>query len=288
MTASAGHRPKTAAWGRVIREALRYGVLVIGAALMLAPFVWMVSTSLKAPDEIFDPGFSLLPDTLYAWENYHRAFTEVPMARFLLNGVIVCGGILLFQIVLAVPCAYALAKLRFKGASILFALVLFALMIPSQVPAIPLYLVLTQLGLLNTYWALILPSAISVFAIFLFRQFFRTVPDDLIAAARIDGLSEFSIVWRIVLPTAWPAVTAFAIFSVVAHWNELFWPLIVITDTAMAPPPLGILYFRDQEAGSDYGALMAGTTIITAPLVLAFLLAQRRFIEGITLTGIKG
>jgi multiple sugar transport system permease protein len=267
---------------------LRYLLLGLGVLVMLLPFVWMVAISLKPPHEIFEPGFRLLPGKLYALENYERALTAVPMLRFLFNGVIVCAGILFCQIVLAVPCAYALAKLRFKGASILFGLVLFGLMIPSHVPAIPLYLGFTRLGLLNTYWALILPSAISVFAIFLFRQFFRTVPDDLINAARVDGLSEFAIVWRIVLPTAWPAITAFSIFSVVAHWNELFWPMIVITDTAMATPPLGILYFRDQEAGSDYGALMAGTTIITAPLVIAFILAQRRFIEGITLTGVKG
>lgn len=273
---------------KVFLEGVRYLLLTVGAIIILAPFIWMISISLKPPHEIFDPEFQLLPEEFYAVENYRRALTAVPMLRFLLNGIIVCGGILFFQILLAVPCAYALAKLNFRGASVLFGLVLLGLMIPSHVPAIPLYLAFTQMGLLNTYWALILPSAISVFAIFLFRQFFRTVPNDLINAARVDGLSEFSIVWRIVLPTAWPAVTAFAIFSVAAHWNELFWPMIVVTDTDMATPPLGILFFRDQEAGSDYGALMAGTTIITAPLVIAFLLAQRRFIEGITLSGVKG
>lgn len=273
---------------KLFLEGVRYLLLTVGAIIILAPFIWMISISLKPPHEIFGPEFQFLPEELYAVENYRRALTAVPMLRFLLNGIIVCGGILFFQILLAVPCAYALAKLNFRGASILFGLVLLGLMIPSHVPAIPLYLAFTQMGLLNTYWALILPSAISVFAIFLFRQFFRTVPNDLINAARVDGLSEFSIVWRIVLPTAWPAVTAFAIFSVAAHWNELFWPMIVVTDTDMATPPLGILFFRDQEAGSDYGALMAGTTIITAPLVIAFLLAQRRFIEGITLSGVKG
>ena len=269
-------------------EALRILLLGAGAVVMLAPFVWMVATSLKSPSEIFAAGFSLWPEDFNAYANYARAFTEVPMLRFLLNGVIVCTGILFFQIVTAVPCAYALAKLGFRGGTIVFGMVLVGLMIPSHVPAIPLYLAFANLGLLNTYWALIIPSAVSAFAIFLFRQFFRSVPDDLINAARVDGLSEFSIVWRIVVPTAWPAITAFSIFSVVANWNDLFWPLIVLTDTALATPPLGILFFRDQEAGSDYGALMAGTTIITAPLVIVFLLAQRRFIEGITLSGVKG
>ncbi|MFN3461931.1 MAG: carbohydrate ABC transporter permease [Oceanibaculum sp.] len=271
-----------------IRAGLRFVVLMAGAALMLAPFVWMVAISLKPPAEIFDPGFRLLPRDWHAVENYTRAATEVPLLRFLLNGVIVCAGILFFQIAAAVPCAYALAKFKFPGRGLVFALVLLGLMIPSHVPAIPLYIALAKLGMLDTYAALIAPSAISVFAIFLFRQFFRTLPDDLIHAARVDGMGEFAIVWRVVLPSAWPALTAFSIFSVVAHWNDLFWPMIVITDMNLATPPLGIVFFRDQESGSDYGALMAGTVIMTAPLVAAFLLAQRRFIEGITLSGLKG
>jgi multiple sugar transport system permease protein len=156
------------------------------------------------------------------------------------------------------------------------------------VPALPLYVAFSQAGILNTYAALILPFTISVFAIFLFRQFFKALPDDLIAAARIDGMGEFSIVWRVVLPNALPAATAFAIFSVVAHWNDLFLPLIVIQKGDLYTPAMGILAFRSVEAGEDYGALMAAALLVTAPLVLAFLLAQRRFIEGITMTGLKG
>jgi multiple sugar transport system permease protein len=128
----------------------------------------------------------------------------------------------------------------------------------------------------------------SLFGIFWIRQFFRTIPDDLIHAARLDGLSEFSIVWRIMLPAAMPALVAFGILSVVIHWNDYFWPLLVITSPDMAMPALGTVYLRNTEAGTDYGPLMAGTAIITAPLVIAFLFAQRRFIEGMTLTGLKG
>jgi multiple sugar transport system permease protein len=141
---------------------------------------------------------------------------------------------------------------------------------------------------LNSYFALSAPFFISVFGIFLFLQFFRAMPDDLISAARLDGMSEAGIVMRVIVPNAWPAITAFSIFSVVAHWNDLFWPLIVINGMERATPPLGLLYFRAAEAGDDYGALMAATLIITLPLLLAFLAAQRRFIEGITLTGLKG
>ena len=156
-----------------------------------------------------------------------------------------------------------------------------------QVPALPLYMGLAQVGLLNTYFAIMMPFFLSVFAIFLFRQFFKSYPDEIIHAARLDGMSEFEIVWLIVVPSAWPAIAAFSVFSIVAHWNDLYWPLIVISDTHLATPPLGMMFFADAETGSNYGALTAAATVLTAPLVVAFLIARRRFIEGITMTGIK-
>lgn len=268
--------------------AFRHAVLLLGAAVMLAPFVWMVSTSMKPPHEIFSHDIRLLPAQWYAIENYRDAFTKVPLLRYLANGVIVTGAIFLCQALFALPCAYALAKLRFRGRDAAFSLVLLGLLVPPQVPAIPLYLMMFKAGLLDTYAALVLPSTISVFGIFLMRQFFKTVPDDLVHAARLDGCSEFAIVWRIMLPTALPALSAFGIFSLVWNWNDYFWPLLVVASPEMATPPLGTVFFRNEEAGSDFGPLMAGTVVITLPLLLAFLLAQRRFIEGITLTGVKG
>ena len=262
-------------------------VLCFGAALVLVPFVWMISLSLKPAAEIFSPDFTLLPAQI-EWRNYVKAFTEVPLHRFLLNGVIVCFGILFFQLLLAVPLAYALAVRDFKLRGLLFGLVLAGLLVPYHVTAVPLFLGLAELKLLNTYSALIIPFIASVFGIFLFRQYFAALPADLIDAARVDGLSESAIAWRIAFPNAWPAVTAFAIFSVVAHWNDLFWPLIAVSDRDLATPPRGVLYFRDEEAGSDVGPLMAAATVINAPLVLGFLLAQRRFIQGFTMSGLKG
>ncbi len=262
-------------------------VLICGAVFILLPFVWMVVTSLKSPSEIFTVDFSLWPKHVNAVENNGRALTKVPLLRFALNGFIVCAGILIVQVLVAVPCAYALAKLRFPGRNALFALVLLGLCIPVQVPALPLYMGLASLGLLNTYFAIMMPFFLSVFAIFLFRQFFKGYPDEIIQAARLDGMSEFEIVWRIVVPSSWPAIAAFSVFSVVAHWNDLYWPLIVINDMNRATPPLGMLFFADSETGSNYGSLTAAATVITAPLVLAFLIARRRFIEGITMTGIK-
>ena len=266
---------------------VRHALLILGAGIMLAPFVLMISISFKPPGEVFAPQFTLLPQQWYAVENYTAAFTRVPLARFILNGFLVTFCIFVMQAITALPMAYALAKLRFAGRETCFTLVVLALLIPPQVPAIPLYIAMWQLDLLNTYAGIILPSTISVFGIFMMRQFFRTVPNDLIAAARMDGLSEFAIVWRIMLPTAMPALTAFACLSFIWNWNEFFWPFLVVQDEALMTPPLGIAFFSNAEAGTSFGPLMAAATAVTAPLVLAFLLAQRAFVEGVTMTGIK-
>jgi multiple sugar transport system permease protein len=269
-------------------RAFRLLLLSSGAAVVLFPFVWMVATSFKPQAEVFSSGLSLVPTRWAIAENYGKALTRIPMARILGNGAIVCALIVVFQVLFALPCAYALAKLRFRGREALFGLVLLGLLIPIHAISIPLYAVARELALLNTLAVLVLPFTLSVFAIFLFRQFIKALPDDLIAAARMDGLAEGAIVWRIVLPNAWPAATAFAIFSVVAHWNDLYWPLITVSQTHLATPPLGLLFFRAAEAGDDYGALMAATVVVTLPLVLLFLLAQRTFIDGMTMTGLKG
>ena len=220
--------------------------------------------------------------------NYSKAFTEAPLLRYLLNGVIVTVSIFLIQMVVALPAAYALAKLRFWGREVVFGMVLFCLLIPVHAIALPLYIMLAKLGLANSYAALVIPWTISVFGIFLMRQFFMTVPDDLVDAARMDGMTELSIVWRVMLPTAVPALLAFAIFSVVAHWNDYFWPRIVISGSRdLFTPPLGLREFKGDADGSFFGPMMATATIIVTPLIVAFLLAQKRFIEGITLSGMK-
>ncbi|WP_322515170.1 carbohydrate ABC transporter permease [Rhodopseudomonas palustris] len=266
---------------------LRHVVLLCGALVVLTPFIWMISTASKPPAEIYTSDVHLIPHHFALWENLQEAFAKSNLGRFLLNGLIVTVSIFVLQVLVALPAAYALAKLRFVGRKTLFALVLFGILIPPQATAIPVFLLLHQIGALDSYAALVLPFTISVFGIFLMRQFFKTVPDDLIDAARMDGISEFGIVWRVMLPTAIPAVTAFGIFSVVAHWNDYFWPLIVLNSEQLRTPPLAVAHFRNAEAGTNYGPLMAAALVIITPLVIAFLLAQRRFIEGITMTGLK-
>ena len=292
-------------WGL---EIWKHIVLISGTLIVILPFYLMLSFSFKSPQEIqsISGGFfgaqemmtdrrclkagkseeecTMLPIVF----NYRSAFEEAPLLRYLLNGVIVTLSIFVIQVIIALPCAYALAKLNFWGKDVVFGLVIFCLLIPVHAIALPLYLMLAKLGLTDTYAALVIPWTISVFGIFLMRQFFKTVPDDLINAARMDGMSEFSIVWKVMLPTAIPALLAFAIFSVVAHWNDYFWPRVVITgDRDIMTPPLGLRMFKSDMDGNEYGPLMAAATVIVAPLVVAFLLAQRRFIEGITLTGMK-
>jgi multiple sugar transport system permease protein len=290
------------------QEALKHAVLILGALIVIAPFYVMVSYSLKSPREIetntggFFGAQELMVDeycvklgnaredcletpVVY---NYTQSFKKAPLLRYLANGVFVTASIFLIQVLIALPCAYALSKLRFWGRDIVFGMVLFCLLIPVHAIALPLYIMLAKVGLTNTYAALIVPWTISVFGIFLMRQFFMTVPDDLIDAARMDGMSEFSIIWRVMLPTAIPALLAFAIFSVVAHWNDYFWPRVVITgDRDLYTPPLGMREFKGDADGSIWGPMMATATIIVAPLIVAFLLAQKRFIEGITLSGMK-
>ena len=266
----------------------RLALLTVLSLVVLAPYLFMLSASVKPGGEIFQASLNLWPQHFYGVENYRKALTQVPLPRILLNGVLVCAVLLVLQLLFAVPCAYALAKLRWPGRGLVFALVLLGLLIPAHVPALPLYVALAKLGLLDTYVALTAPFAVSVFAIFMFRQAFRALPDELIHAARLDGMSEPGIVWRVILPNAWPTATAFATFSIVAHWNDLFWPLIAIQTERMATPALGVLFFRAEEGGNDIGALMAASVVTTAPIVAAFLLAQRRFIQGVATAGLKG
>jgi len=289
-------------------ETIKHVVLILGSLIVLLPFYVMLSYSFKSPAEIMqntggffgtqelfrddyciklgnDVADCMVTPFIY---NYTTAFEKAPLVRYLFNGVVVTASIFFIQVLVALPCAYALAKLRFLGREAVFGLVLFCLLIPVHAIALPLYIMLAKLGLTNTYAALVIPWTISVFGIFLMRQFFMTVPDDLIDAARMDGMSEFSIIWNVMLPTAIPALLAFAIFSVVAHWNDYFWPRIVVTgDRSLFTPPLGLREFKGDADGDNFGPMMATATIIVAPLIVAFMIAQRRFIEGITLSGMK-
>ena len=266
---------------------VRHSILIVTGLFALLPFIWMLSLSIKPADEIFQSDFHLLPSNLEGLDNYRVVFTNAPMLRFLFNGVLVCGSIFILQLLVCIPCAYALAKLRFRGRDTIFSVVLVALLIPPQVLAVPHFILLYYTNLLDSYGALILPWVFSAFGVFLLRQFFRTIPDDLIQAAQLDGLSEAAIIWRIMIPISAPAIAAFGIFSVISHWNDLFWPLIALRSVELATPALGILLFRDDEFGQQFGPLMAASVVIVTPLIAVFLAIQRRFIDGLTIHALK-
>lgn len=276
-----GLRPKSI--GRVVATVL----LLLGAWVMVFPFIWMISSSLKPTDEVYDSDFSIIPKTFKGWENYYGVIFEQPYLIFLMNSMIVCVGILVIQLLTAIPAAYALAKLKFRGSSILFGTVIAAITIPINVTSIPLYIGLVKVGLLDTYFAMMFPFIVSVFAIFLFRQFFRGFPDSIIQAARVDGFSEIEIILRLILPSAVPAIAAFSVFSFVAHWNDLYWPLIVVQSQEKMTATLSMMQYQ-SAFDTDYGRTYASATVVTAPMVIAFLFARRLFIRGITMTGVKG
>ena len=261
----------------------RHLALSAGALAMAAPFVTAMIIATHSSDQIFGASGALLPHDWSVIRNIDTALKASPLLRFLLNGAIACTLILICQISVMVPCAYALAKLSFRGRDTLFILVLVALVIPPPVLAIPHYLIVSKLGLLDTFAGLAFPWMISAFGIFLMRQFFARVPTEIIEAARLDGLSETEILLRIMVPIALPAIGAFAIYSFVHHWNDLFWPSIVVKSETMATPPYGVMLFQSEDASSDFGALMAGALLICLPMIIAFLVARRRFFSAMTL-----
>lgn len=261
-------------------------LLAFGAVLVLLPFVWMLSLSVKPEGEIYEAVIRFLPEE-WDFANYVEAFEFGEVGTFVVNGLCVTLSILAIQMFTVIPAAYVLARKHFKLEGIAFGMVLTSLIVPQQAVVIPLVLAMSKLGMLNTFPALVLPFMTSALGIFLLRQSFKAVPQELMDAARVDGASEPYTLWFILVPLVKPALAAFAVFSIVSHWNDFFWPLLVVNDLSLATPPLGISIFASDEGGNDVGPMMASATIIVAPLLIAFLFARRWFIQGITLSGLK-
>lgn len=272
---------------RRILAILCHSVLVVASVLTLAPILWAVRISFFPAEELFSREFHLLPSRWIGFENYRRALSATPLLHYLENGTIVCAVIVVCQLAIAIPCAYGLAKFDFRGRSLIFGMVIVGLIVPPAALVLPLFVMAAEAGLVDTYAGLVLPWTISALGIFLLRQALRQVPDEVIEAARLDGLAEIEILLRVLVPMIAPAIGALVMLSLVAHWNDLLWPSIVITSGAKATPPFGVMLFQVQELGSDNGPLMAGAILIAAPLVLAFCLTQRRFLDGLTWTDPK-
>jgi multiple sugar transport system permease protein len=262
------------------------GALVLLAATMLAPFLWMVSTSLMGEFEVFQFPPRFIPATL-RWSNYPEAMGMQPFGRFFLNTAIVAGTSVAGQLLFCSMAAYAFARLRFPGRDRLFGAYLATMMIPAIVTVIPAFLLVSRLGLINTYPALFLPTISSVWGIFLLRQFFLSIPRDLEDAARVDGASELTIFWRIILPLSKPALATLAIFTFMASWKDFLWPLIVTNRTDMRTVEVGIAGFNSLYS-TDWPHQMAAAVLVLLPVIIVFFIAQKYFVRGITLTGLKG
>lgn len=261
------------------------GAILALAATMLVPLFWMVSTSLMSEQEALSYPSPLLPERAQ-WQNYREAVTLVPFWRFLLNSVIITSAVVVLQLVVCSTAAYAFARLRFPGRNKLFLAYLATLMVPPVVVIIPQFLLVVELKWTGTYLALIAPYVSSVWGIFLLRQFFQTLPRELEDAARIDGASELTIFFRIVLPLSKPALATLAVFAAASTWQAFLWPLIATDTMEMRPLSVGIALFASlHERHPQYQ--MAAAVLAMLPMLLVFLLAQRYFIRGIALTGLK-
>lgn len=253
---------------------------------MLLPFLWMLSTSLMGELEVYQFPPKLVPST-FRWSNFVEAMTLQPFGRFFLNTAIITAASVAGQLLFCSMAAYAFSRLRFAGREKIFALYLSTMMIPAIVTIIPAFLLITAFGWVNTYWALFTPTLSNVWGIFLLRQFFQTIPKDFEDAARVDGASEFTIFWRIILPLSKPALATLAIFAFMGSWKDFLWPLIVTNRVDMRTVEVGIVNFSTLYQ-TDWPHQMAAAVVVMLPIVLVFFFAQKYFIRGITLTGLKG
>ncbi len=265
---------------------LLHAVLIAGSVVMLLPFVWMFSTSLKRPPEVFKYPPVWIPSQI-AWDNYTTTISAMPFGRFYLNSLIVTISVTTLQILVSSLAAFAFARLRFRGREALFLLYLATLMIPFQVTMIPNFILVRWLGWYDSYQALILPTAFSAFSTFLLRQYFMGIPRDLDEAARMDGASSFRIWWQVILPLSGPALAALAIFVSLNSWNDFLWPLIITNSLEMRTLPVGLSTFQGQFK-VEWHLLMAGSVIAMLPVLIVYIVGQRWFIRGITMTGMGG
>jgi multiple sugar transport system permease protein len=271
---------------RVLAFIAQHTVLVTLGILFVAPVVFVLLTSLMSKNQTLTASFWPHP---FDWSSYGRAFTEVPLARWFANSAMYAVLATVFMLASSVPAAYVLAKIRFRGANLVFFAVVIAMLLPPQITIVPVYVMWSQLGLTGTLWPLILPNLLGdAFSIFLLRQFFMTIPSEYSDAARIDGNGEFGVLCRVIVPMAKPGIAAAGIFLFFNAWNDFFGPLLYASENPSNwPVAYGLATFHGSH-GTDWGTTMAVTMLVTLPVVIIFFFAQRVFVEGITLTGVKG
>jgi multiple sugar transport system permease protein len=261
-------------------------LLVLAAAVTLIPVTWTVLSSLKSNDTIFAIPMQWLPDSLH-WNNYSEAFEVAPFARYFLNSAIVAASVTATTVFFGAMAGYGFSKFRFPGRNLVFGLILVTFMIPFPVIMIPLFVLVRNFGWVNTYWGLIIPGALTGFAVFMMRQFIQAIPSELIDAARIDGAGELRIFLTLVLPLARPALATLGILTFLESWNNLLWPLIVIQSDEMETIPLGLTKFSTLYS-SNYAQMLAMAVIASIPVLVVFIIGRRQIINSLMLSGIKG
>lgn len=269
-------------WGKIAT----YALILLVTATMLAPFVWMLSASLKLDRDVFAFPIEWIPAEP-RWLNYIEIWEKIPLGLFVLNTAKLTVIVTILQLLTSSFAAYAFAKLRFPYRNFLFLAYIATIAMPWQVYMVPQFLMMRELGLNNTHMALIFLQAFTAFGVFLMRQFYLSIPDELCEAARIDGMSEYGIWWRIMLPLSMPALSTLTIFTFVNTWNDFLGPLIYLTKTELKTIQIGIRMFISQYS-AEYGLIMAASVVALIPVLIVFLALQKYFVEGIASTGLKG
>lgn len=272
---------------RTVFAVFWYAILGATAVAVMLPYIWMVSTSLKGPGEIFAYPPIWIPQA-WRFQNYVEAWNAAPFGRYFFNSAFVALAVTVGQLVTCSLAAFAFARIEFKGKNVMFALFLSTTMISTQVTLVPSYLVLKNLHWLDTYQALIVPFLANGFGVFMIRQYFMTIPRELEDAAKLDGCGRLRFLWQILLPLSKPVVASQALFAFMGNWNSYLWPLIVTTSEHMRTLQIGLRYFVSQEGGTQWGSFMAATVFVSFPIVVFYLFVQKSFVGGIATTGLKG
>lgn len=271
---------------KYISKVVRFMINLLLTAIFFVPLYWMALTAFKTAAQALQS-----PPTFWVsdpqWENFARAIEVIPFFHFLKNSLIVTAGIMVLQMVTVIPAAYAFARYEFFGKKLSFGVILATMMIPSQLIFLPVFLMLSKWGLINTYWSLILPQATSAFAIFMLRQNFKQIPEELIEAARLDKAGELKIITHIMLPIAKPTVIMLGMLTFVGTWNDYFWPMVLTTTDAVRTLPVGLTMLRSVENGVYQHILMAGNVLLMAPIIFVYMIAQKQIIKGFTYMGVK-
>ncbi|TVY11143.1 carbohydrate ABC transporter permease [Paenibacillus cremeus] len=254
--------------------------------IFIFPFLWMLSTSLQTYQETMKFPPILIP-AVPQWINFVNSMSAGPFAMYTRNSIIVTLSVIVLQLAVMIPAAYAFARYKFKGKSVLFGMILLAFMIPGQVTFIPVYLMLAKWGLIKTLLPQIIPFMSSAFGIFLLRQYFMMTPDEIVEAARMDNASEWRIIWSIMVPMALPAIATIVLFSFVAHWNDYFWPLVMTDSNNVRPLPVGISRLKDTEGIAHWEILMAANVVLVIPILVVYTFCSKYIVRAFVYSGIK-